>query len=287
MLNLLHARSFLAVLDRRGFRAAARDLQLSPSTVVEHINQLETELSAHLLVRRRRGFALTPQGAAFVPLARGLLATAERARETIASSPLRIAAATNVGVYMLLSVLAAYQRVDPRPTELWIGGNPAVADRLRDGRADIALTEWWDDRPGFRVRTWRREPLVLIVGPAHPWASRKGVAVMDLVGLRMLGGEAGTGTGTLLRRTVGPLADRIEIVNGFGSTEGVKRAVRAGLGVSLVIASSVTDEVMAGDLVALPLVDADLVKDIRLVVPDALPGGSAAARFAEYAVSRE
>ncbi|AXS38594.1 hypothetical protein D0897_26840 (plasmid) [Klebsiella pneumoniae] len=39
----------------------------------------------------------------------------------------------------------------------------------------------------------------------------------------------------------------------LGSTEAVKQAVRAGLGVSLVMASAVQDEVRSGALVALPI----------------------------------
>ncbi len=287
MLNLAHTRSFLAVIDGRGFRAAARALNLSPSTVVDHINQLEAELAAPLLVRRRGGIAPTPQGEAFLPLARALLATAERAREVVAGFPLRIAAASNIGTYLLQSTLASFTATDPCPTELWIGGNPKVAERLDGRQADVGLMEWWDDRPGFLARIWRREPLVVIVDPDHPWARRTEVEASDLIGVRILGGEAGTGTGTLLRHALGALADRIETVNGLGSTEAVKRAVRAGLGISLVLASSVTDEVAAGDLVALPLTGAAIIKDLRLIVPDPLPAGSPAARFAAYALGQD
>ncbi|MGA8294545.1 MAG: LysR family transcriptional regulator, partial [Rhodoplanes sp.] len=258
MLNLTHVRSFLAVLDGGGFRAAARQLEVSPSTLVDHINQLEAELTAPLLVRKRGGFAPTSQGLAFLPLARALVATAERAGEVVAGCPLRIAAASNVGIYLLQSILASFKQAEAYPTELWIGRNPDVAERIGGGRADVGLMEWWDDRRGFLARTWRREPLVVIVGPGHPWAARTTASVADLVGERMLGGEPGTGTGTLLRQVIGASADRIETINGFGSTEAVKRAVRAGLGVSLVLASSVADEVAAGHLVALPLADADL-----------------------------
>lgn len=284
MLNLTHVRSFLAVLDGQGFRAAARELKLSPSTLVDHINQLEAELAAPLLVRKRGGFAPTAQGLAFLPLARALVATAERAFDVVSGCPLRIAAASNVGIYLLQSILASFKQTEEFPTELWIGRNPDVAERIAGGRADVGLMEWWDDRRGFLARTWRREPLVVIVGRSHPWASRASAHVADLLGERMLGGEPGTGTGTLLRQVIGTNAERIETVNGFGSTEAVKRAVRAGLGVSLVLASSVADEVAAGHLVALPLADADLVKEIKLIVPAPLPATSAAARFAAHAL---
>ena len=197
---------------------------------------------------------------------------------------MRIAAASNVGTYLLHPTLATFRDALSYPTELWIGGNPIVAERLNTRRADVGLMEWWDDRPGFQAHVWRREPLVVIVGPHHPWASRRQIDADDLIGVRMLGGERGTGTGTLLRKALGSVADRIETVDGFGSTEAVKRAVRAGLGISLVLAAAVADEVAAGDLVALPFAGADLVKDIRLIVPDPLPAGSAAALFAAHAL---
>jgi DNA-binding transcriptional LysR family regulator len=285
MLNLSHVRSYLAVVDGRGFRAAARGLNLSPSTIVDHIKQLEADFAAPLVVRKRGGTVPTPQGEAFLPLARALLATAERAREVVAGFPLRIAAASNVGTYLLHSTLASFREASAYPTELWIGGNPTVSERLDTRRADVGLMEWWDDRPGFRAHIWRHEPLVVIVGPQHPWATRTQIDAHDLIGVRMLGGERGTGTGMLLRQALGAVADRIETVDGFGSTEAVKRAVRAGLGISLVLAAAVADEVVAGDLVALPFAGADLVKAIRLIVPDPLLAESAAAQFAEHALS--
>lgn len=287
MLNLAHARTFLAVLDESGFRAAARRLRLSPSTIVEHVRQLESELAAQLLTRGREVVAPTPQGAAFAPLARALVDTAGRARDVIAAAPLRIAAATNVGTYLLQSVLASFQSSDPCRIELWIGRNPEVGERLTSGRADLALMEWWDGRPGFSAATWRREPVVVIVSPGHPWATRREIAMRELTGVPILGGEAGTGTGTLLRQAMGPQADQLATIGGFGSTEAVKRAVRAGRGISLVIASAVSDEIETGRLIALRMADAELFKEMKLILPDGAPSGAPAARFAAYALNTE
>ena len=67
MLNLIHARTFLSVLEHRGIRRAARNLGLSSSTVVDHIDRLEIELGARLLVRERGKVEPTAQGAQLVP----------------------------------------------------------------------------------------------------------------------------------------------------------------------------------------------------------------------------
>lgn len=279
MLNLLHAKTFLAVLSERGFRAAARDLKLSPSTVVEHIKQLEEDLAAPLLVRRRGVVEPTSQGAVFAPLARAMLATAERSRAIVARPALHVAASSNIGTYLLQSMLRAFQASDPLVVDLWIGPNHDVAERLTNGSADVALMEWWSDRAGFCQHSWRKEPLVVIVAPDHPWATRSAIEIGELAGETLLGGEPGTGTNTVLRKQLGPLADNLAAVRGLGSTEAVKRAVRAGRGVSLVIEAAVTDEVRAGQLVVLPLNGIELAKDLKIISPSGLPEAVPATRF--------
>jgi len=285
MLNLVHARTFLAVLGERGFRAAARDLKLSPSTVVEHIKQLEQDLAAPLLVRRRGVVEPTSQGAAFAPLARALLDTAARSRIVIAQTSLHVAASSNIGTYLLQSMLAAFQAIDPLRVDVWVGRNHDVAERLTNGSADVALMEWWDGRPGFCERSWRKEPLVVVVAPDHPWATRRAIEPAELASQTLLGGEPGTGTNTALKKVLGPVADNLTAIAGLGNTEAVKRAVRAGRGVSLVIASAVTDEVRAGQLVALPLSGVELVKELKIIFPVGLPETAPASRFVAHVIA--
>ncbi len=279
MLNLLHTRTFLAVVDAGGFRAASRILDIAPSTILDHVGQLEAELGTSLIVRRRGSVQPTPQGSAFLPLARALVATAEQARAVVAGGPLRLAASSNIGTYMLQSPLADFRRSEGTDVDIWIGSNPAVFDRLNQGAADLAIVECWQPSEDFEAHGWRREKLVVIVAPWHRFAARENVRAEELLGERLLGGERGTGTGTLLRQRLGSLVSRLTTVDGFGNTEAVKRAVRAGVGISLVMASSVMDEVAAGTLVALPLADAELVKETKILLRRDMPKGSAARRF--------
>ncbi len=284
MLSLIHARTFIAVIDEGGFRPAARKLSLSPSTAIEHIRQLEADLAAPLLVRLRGQVAPTAQGAVFEPLARALVSTAERAHELITKAPLRVAASSNVGIYSLQPGIAAFGKVHGVEIEPWIGSNPAVADRLSRGLADVAVMEWWDGRPGFKAQPWRREPLKVIVAGDHPWAYRRSIAASELVGTRILGGEPRSGTGTILRKQLGSLADRLTTVDGYGSTEAVKRAVRAGHGISIVLASTIADEIGDGLLAALDIEGTKLEKEISIISTSSLPKQSSSARFVAFLV---
>jgi DNA-binding transcriptional LysR family regulator len=279
MLDLAHVRTFLTVVDEKGVRAAARRLQLSPSTVVDHVKQLEAELSVHLLERSDGGLRPTAHGVHFLPYARALVSTAARVKDLLRKPLLRLSSSSNVGTYLLQPAIAAFRRESGVDVEVWIGPNPQVADRLERGEADLAAMEWWDDRPGFRATTWLREPLVLIVSPGHPWAALGEIDSIRLIGQTLLGGEAGSGTGRVLRERLGAVVDRLYTRSGYGNTEAVKRAVRAGHGISIVMRSAVEEDVAAGRLAALGVRDIPLMKEIKLVVSDRLPQTSPAARL--------
>jgi DNA-binding transcriptional LysR family regulator len=282
MLSLIHTRTFLAVIDARGFRAAGRSLGLAASTVVEHIDQLEAELTLQLLVRNRGKVRCTPYGEMFLPLARALIDTATRARDLLAKAPLRVAAASNVGVYMLPPKIMSFAAATGITVEPWIGPNPDVVDRLQSGRADVAVTEWWDGRAGFDAIAWRREPLVVIVPPGHAWAHRRSVEPAELLEQTILGGEAGSGTATVLRAALGSIAGCLRTRSGYGSTEAVKRAVRANQGISIVPAASIVDDVASRHLVAVEVRNAGLEKQISVVVPRGLKAESAGMQFARH-----
>lgn len=279
MLNLAHVRSFLAVVDTRGVRSAAKTLALSPSTVVDHIKQLEQAVAAPLLLREYGGATTTPHGSRFLPYARALVGTATRVKDLIQLPLLRLSCSSNVGIYLLQPPLADFSRETGIEVELWVGPNPEVAERLERGEADVAAMEWWDGRAGFTVATWLREPLVVIVPPEHPWATLEAIEADRLFGETLLGGEPGSGTGHVLRDQLGPVADRLRTRSGYGSTEAVKRAVRAGQGISIVMRSAVAEEVASGRLAALSIRGTPLMKEIKLVVPHRLPPTSPAATF--------
>ena len=71
----------------------------------------------------------------------------------------------------------------------------------------------------------------------------------------------------------------------LGSTEAVKQAVKAGLGISLVLASSVVDEVKTGSLRAIPFVAPPLHKELFVAWRNGLPGLPAPA-FAQHLLQR-
>lgn len=77
---------FLAVCDLRGFRAAAKRLGLSPSTVSETVAHLEARLDTPLLVRTTRSVAPTAAGQALADRLQPVLAETRAALRDTASA---------------------------------------------------------------------------------------------------------------------------------------------------------------------------------------------------------
>lgn len=267
MLNLAWVRTFLALVEHRNFHTAAVQLRLAQPTVSQQIRKLEQQLGVLLLRRARSGCEPTPAAIAFLPWAESLIRMNQRAMAAVQDRCLRVGASSNVGIYLLQPEVRSFLiGRDPAGFELVIDRNPLIADKLDNAELDMAVMEWWDGRPGFQWMPWRSEPLMLIVPPDHRFASHAMVSGEELATLDLLGGEAGTGTGRLLQTWLpngGPRSSRQ-----LGSTEAVKQAVKAGLGVSLVLRSAVAEEIVSGSLRAIPVTQPDLRKDILVIWRD-------------------
>lgn len=284
MIDLDQVRTFLAIVESGSFRDAAIRLGIAQPTASQHLQKLEAALGHRLIARNRVRAQTTAEGARFLPFARVLLRVAERAQTALDRGGLAIGASGNIGVYLLQPLVKAFHAAHPAigPIDIRIGTNLDTAKRLEDAEIDIGLMEWWDDRPGFDAGIWRREKLVVIVPPGHPWAKRRSIDKATLLEEPMIGGEPGTGTARLLQQAFGIEAGALKVGLRLGSTEAVKQAVRAGLGVSVTLESAVRDELKAGVLHALHVRGASLSKPLFSILAQSLTADSPARRFDSF-----
>ncbi len=265
MLNLTWIKTLVTLLQVGSFQAAAERLSLAQPTVTQHIQKLEEQLGVSLVRRARVGCQPTEAAERLLPYAQGLLRLNERALAAVLGSPgWRVGASSNIGIYLLQPYLSQFMQTPAAtPVELVIDNNPQIAQKLSTAQLDMAVMEWWSPQDGFQACPWRREPMVLIVPPDHPFACLSEITPAHLAGMPLIGGEPGTGTGRLLDRFFNTDVPGVSMQ--LGSTEAVKRAVRAGLGISLVLASSVSEEVLGGTLCAIPLAGEGISKELMLV----------------------
>lgn len=286
MIDLEQVRTYVAIVEAGSFQGAATRLGIAQPTASQHMRKLEETLGHRLIERTRAQAVPTAEGARFLPYARTLLRVADRAEASLTDGGLTdgglaIGASSNIGVYLLQPLVSAFRSGASGlgPIDIRIGSNLETVRRLEEAEIDIALMEWWDDRPGFDAAVWRDEPLVVIVPPGHRWAGRKWIDKTTLLEEPLIGGEPGTGTARLLQERLGIDPNRLKAGLQLGSTEAVKQAVRAGLGVSVTLMSAVREEIAAGHLVAPRLRNGRLSKPLYSIVPDHAPHKSPARTF--------
>jgi DNA-binding transcriptional LysR family regulator len=230
------------------------------SNVTAHINALEKELGV-LLFDRLGGkqVALTEAGHKLLRYAEQLLELAEEAQAvvSIAEEPqgiLRIGAAESLCIYRLPSLLHAFRVRFPRVKVVFC---PSPVAELRNlvykGTIDVAFVyEELDHQGGPRDEMLALEPVCLVAAPDHPFVDYEVVVPADFAATDLLLTE----TGCCYRGHFERILNRANIypktILEFNSIEAVKQCVMAGLGVTLLTAVSVTNEIEVGKLVKLP-----------------------------------
>jgi DNA-binding transcriptional LysR family regulator len=136
-------------------------LEISQGAISQQLQKLENLLGARLVERDPKGCRLTVEGRKFESHARNLHNLATNALNTFREHRLVIGASSNIGIYLLHPYLKAYGDRGGTSIDIQISRNPVIAEQLAKGEIDVALMEWWDERPGYVSRVWRTEEMVV------------------------------------------------------------------------------------------------------------------------------
>ena len=287
MLNLSLLRSFVSLAETGSFQDAAARLQIAQPTISQHIKKLENDLGVTLIERNHSGSRSTRQGERLLPYARSLLRTAERATAVAQGSALMIGCSGNIAGYFISQAIRRFLESDgwPGGWEVRSAPNPQTAEMLLSREVDLAVMEWPMDNASIAVTAWRQEEMVVILPSDHPFAGRAAISVDAFLALRLIGGESGSGTGSVLRDSLGDRAGEVVMTANVGSTEAVKSAVKAGLGASVVLREAVADDLRAGRLAGVLIEGVPLIKTFYIACPADLPEEDVTARFARSLVN--
>jgi DNA-binding transcriptional LysR family regulator len=263
-LNLQALRVFAAVVDAGGFSKAAAILRISQPAVSKSVAGLEQDVGMALLDRGAGGIRLTKAGSALHVRAREIFAVERSAEEELRAlhgldgGTLRIGASTTVASYFLAAPLGAFHAAHPKVRVRVASANTREITRLViQRRVDVALVEGPVADQRIEVVPWREDELAIIASRRHPLAdaARKGALSADVIAAQpFIFRERGSGTrevamAALRERGIVPTVAMV-----LGSTEAIKQAVRAGLGLAVVSRAAVADQVLTGTLVELPVI---------------------------------
>jgi DNA-binding transcriptional LysR family regulator len=243
-MELRHLRYFVAVAEELHFTRAALRLNMAQPPLSQQIRALEQELGVQLFVRTRRSVALTDAGHALLERSREMLATAQAlplqlqrvARGEVGL--LRIGFSSTLPLTKVLrDVVAEHRRSHPDVAlNLREMHTQLQFDSLARGELDVGLVRYNERAPeGIRLRLLRRDPLRLVVPAGHRFARRKSVAIADCRDEAFIGfpGDAGTGTGPLLKRLAAQAGFEPRIAQEAREATTQIGLVAAGLGIAV------------------------------------------------------
>ena len=274
-LNLHHLRIFAGVAEHGGFSRAAVALRLSQPAVSKSVRELEREVSAVLFERGGRTPRLTEAGALLFARARELFAVERSAEEELRtlkgleSGVLRVGASTTVITYLLPPYLARFRTAHPGVVLQVASANTrGIARAVLERRLDVALVEGPVNDERIEVVPWRDDELVVIGHPGHPLAARRTVSLAALVTEPFIVRERGSGTRDVAEQALAAQGVRLTVAMQLASTEAIKQAVAAGLGLAIVSRSAIADQLALGRIAVIPLRGVPLQRalaELRLV----------------------
>ena len=274
-MDLRQLEIFVKVAELGSFSRAAEALHLTQPTVSEHIRTLEDELGVRLLDRLGRGAAVTRAGELLVSYAGRMLALQREARQALdsfqgkMSGGLLVGASTIPGEYVLPPLIGRFRDKYPEIfITLLIGDSQAVVGWVVEGKAELGVVGARLPHRAVEYRELMPDEEVVVVPAGHAWHGRTQVTLEELRAEPLLIRERGSGTRAALEAALAGAdlgLDAFRIVGEMGSTQAIKQAVKAGVGISVLSRRAVEEECRHGLLWGLRVKDLSVTRAFHVV----------------------
>ncbi len=235
---------FRKVADQLSFRKAAEELYLTQPAVSMQIKALEEELGVVLFDRSGSHVRLTPAGATLFKYARESGDLMREARQALAnfggteSGALTLGASTTIAQYVLPRLLSEFCATHPRVHPTLVSGNTEqIVKAIEEEKIALGFIEGPPRSRNLALMTFLEDELVLLAPAAHEWTEQVEIGPEDLARAPLLMRERGSGTRHIIELALERHHIRraaLNVVMELDSTEAIKSAVEAGLGVGFV-----------------------------------------------------
>ncbi|MDO7487190.1 LysR family transcriptional regulator [Peribacillus sp. NPDC096448] len=273
-MKLENLKMFCLVVDEGSISQAARLSFLSQPAVTRQIHQLENYYNTLLFDREEGRLRVTEAGKLLYPFAKAIVNDFNHSKEVIQQSTgkynanLIVGASLTIGEYLLPSLLGRFKKQQPEiKVTLTIKNTPRVLEDLSNDVIDLALVEGLVENTDFIVDKFAEDELILVCPSDHPWKDRKEIQLEELGNERMIWRESISGTRLIVENMLREheVLEKIESYMEIGSTQAIKSAVEAGLGISILPRLTVARELEQGFLREVGISRIDMTRNLWLV----------------------
>lgn len=262
---------FLAVANHENVSHAAGDLALSQSAASTALKQLEQRFEVKLFDRIGKRLQLNEQGRLLRPKAAALIARAEDLESTLLQhgdiGELRVGATLTIGNYLAIGILVSFMRDHPQAkVALTVENTAAIAAKVQNFELDIGLIEGELQEPSLDVSYWREDELTVFCSPEHSLAKKARLTEEDLIAANWIVREKGSGTRQAFDRAMTGILSKLKLRLELQHTEGIKRAVEAGLGIGCLSKIALSAAFKRGSLIPLSTPQRNLAREFYFIL---------------------
>ena len=259
--TLRQLKVFESVARHNSYTKAAKELHLTQPAVSMQVKQLEENAGLPLLEQIGKKIYPTTAGKALYQASLDILSRVNELKDTVeelkgeVKGPLQVSVVTTSKYFMpqlLGAFLQRYPEVEPK---LKFTNRANVVERLSSNIDDFVVMGRLPDNKNFDSYPFLENIIVIAAPSNHPLANKKGIKLKNLQNERFLSREQGSGTRQVFDRMMEKEGLNTEPYMELGSSEAIKQAVMAGLGIAVLSLYSLQLELDAGRLVLLDVKD--------------------------------
>jgi DNA-binding transcriptional LysR family regulator len=263
---------FCDLTETESFTKAAQINGVTQSAVSQQISSLERQFKSLLIERSKKKFRLTREGQVLYDFSKQIIATYEslhnRLQELkdIISGNIRVATICSIGLHDLPPYIKRFLKSYPTVNVHveYRRANQVYEDVLGNV-VDMGLVAYPSKDSKLEIIALRRDPMVLICHPQHPFAKLKCVKFKALAGQKFIGFEPDIPTRKALDKAFREHGVEVQHVMEFDNIETVKRAVEIDAGVAVVPLTTITQEVSGQTLAAVKIDDGELQRPLAAI----------------------
>ncbi len=269
---------FCAVAETKSFSKASRIIHLSQPAISLQVQALEELFETKLFYRSEGTVELTYSGKTFYREAKHILqhyASLEKQIGKITGmirGDVTLGSSISLGDHVLPRLIIDFKKKHPKvKINMLVGNTKRIEDLLSAGLIDIGLVAGESSRTNMKTEPIVHDELILIVPRTHPLARKKVVSILEVAQEPFILREEGSGTRRRIdeyfaRHGVSTRTMHIALI--LGSTESIKEAVEAGIGISIVSKWAVKKEVEDGRLRMLTPKEGRILRDLFIMLPN-------------------
>ena len=252
--TLRQLKVFEAVARRLSFSRAVEELHLTQPAVSTQVRKLEEHADNPLFEQFGKKIYLTPAGTELLHISRAIIQQFEAAEHAmtqfkgISGGKLNVGG-ISAGDYFFPRLLVEFASRHRGVTlNFTVHNREALLTHIADNLTDLAIMVRPPTDPETVNQPFAPHPYVIVAAPNHPLVGKKNISVSSLMRQPFVVRERGSDTWNSMEEGFGGDLGNINIAMEIRSTETIKQAVIAGMGVSFLSTDTISQELTSGSL---------------------------------------